>query len=272
MSFGLCIDVIDPLNRTGKIRIPNRCVEETRGIVDFQNARQIKDLSLCLLFQRGQCNAGSKCRQVHADPNFVNHLRSQVAGSNCCAAHGDVSLLGYSEPMQNVKFVRVINGSCTQTYTITAFARTASLDKVLSASKDGTASVLASRLCRLHQLSRCKFGKDCNNIHLCRQPSPFVAPTASTFPISKIVPPTALDVSETGDSSSTRSESPHPVAPLDCRSLELESTLMLACRAVDASSNVLDFSEIESTLRVLCADLCQCNVKTYHSPTRCSIW
>lgn len=174
-SNAISIDVIDPLNRTGKISIPLQYVFDTRGVTENRPACPQsggpKDMSLCLLFQKGRCNAGVRCHQVHADVDFVTKLRFMAAaGASCCAAHGDFCSQGFTQVggIELAVCDPVRNES--RTFPLAAFARTSALDGLLaSAAAGGTLRVHANKVCRLHQQSRCKFGRDCKNFHVCPQ-------------------------------------------------------------------------------------------------------
>jgi len=160
------VSAIDPCNRTGKIVIPENFVISTRGSQDFLQGN-VKDLSLCLLFQRGQCKAASKCHQIHADPTYVNHLRRRAAeGSTCCAAHGDPSSALYVNMKRMVTIVD--SNGAPAVYPLSCFGLTQLLEQLLR-SNQGMCRVSANKICRLHTQSRCKFGRDCKNIHLCRE-------------------------------------------------------------------------------------------------------
>jgi len=182
----LSISAIDPCNRTGKISIPANFLLSTRGSDDFLQGK-VKDLSLCLLFQRGQCKAGSKCHQIHADPCFVLSLREQAAsGSNCCAAHGDVNSTGF---LQLERSVAIFDASgAGSSFSLSRFGRTQLLDNYLRATQS-TCRVPASKICRLHTQGRCKFGRDCKNIHFCRDPNVAAGAAAAAAPIAAAKPP-----------------------------------------------------------------------------------
>lgn len=171
-SAGLSIHVIDPLNRTGKVAIPAHLVSDTKGLDDYRAAaarHENKDFSLCLLFQKGRCNAGSRCHQVHACPDHVLELRTKAASVKCCCAeHGDLHSQGYASGQQMIRLVDHTNPSAlAPAYALASFARTTCLDNILRNVRVMDVKVPASKICRLHAQRRCKFGKDCKNIHLC---------------------------------------------------------------------------------------------------------
>jgi hypothetical protein len=163
------LSVIDPCNRTGKISIPASFVSVTKGVSDYLKhggnpPPDVKDLSLCLLYQKGRCNAGDRCNQVHAEPDFVAQVRARaLAVRSCCAAHGDV----HSHGIDANRTVAVSKDGVVNVYSLADFAMTPSLDTALTRARAGTIRVQSTRLCRLHLNGSCKFGRDCKNIHIC---------------------------------------------------------------------------------------------------------
>lgn len=182
----MTVDVIDPINRTGKIIVPLCKIAETKGLSDYlaeqsgsASRRTIKDLSLCLLSLKGKCFAGSRCNQVHVDRTFIEEMREKAASScNCCAAHGDVHATGYLVDAHRSIY---IGG---ERYELKDCARTGPLDHILRATPaPAIVSMAWSKICRLHREGRCKFGKDCKYVHLCKNASPSVAgPTMAASP------------------------------------------------------------------------------------------
>lgn len=215
MFSGLVIHVIDPLNRTGKVGIPAHHVTDTKGLEDYRTAaanHETKDFSLCLLLQKGRCNAGSRCHQVHASPEFVTELRARAAANkNCCAEHGDMHSCGYSSAPQTVVVVPaaadvVSGGEREKRYPVSCFARTSALDNILRVVKSLEVRVPTSKLCRLHAQRRCKFGKDCKNVHLC--------PDAAETPAAKQPSCPSVDNNTISCGVSCRSGS-HPASAVD---------------------------------------------------------
>ena len=263
--FASSFEVIDPCNRTGKITVPLRLIEETRGVMEFQHApqnRDIKDLSLCLLFQQGRCKAGLRCHQVHADPSYVASLRQQAAcGSTCCAAHGDMHSLNFKQSSQHVKVAAP--GEEPAFYPLTAFGRTAAMDAFIRNANGGYVQVSVNKVCRLHSQGRCKFGKDCKNIHLCPRATALDAPPMTSFacgnPLSTGIAPVCSSLSVCGISIESNSNPPSSI-----RDSPNESALSLDCSALAEStfkgsinepSPLFDADELE--LSRLCNTLCE---------------
>lgn len=177
------VHVIDPLNRTGKLTVPLSLISTTRGLEDHfeaeqggQQRRTVKDLSLCLLFLKGRCMAGNGCNQIHVDADFIQQARAVASSSsNCCACHGDCA----SADLNAMSHVAVEIGG--KKFTLNQFARTCALDSLLRVQGNSKVAIVlaASKVCRLQQEGRCKFGRDCKYIHVCRQSGFFDAPTAA---------------------------------------------------------------------------------------------
>jgi len=258
MFSSLCLDVIDPCNRTGKISIPMQHVVGTKGVSDFHSnpaKRDGKELSLCLLFQKGRCNAGSKCHQVHADPEFVTSLREKaLSAKNCCAAHGDVHSTGFSSVATTVT---IYAGDDEHCYSLMSFARTAFLDGILRSAATKGARAPLSKVCRLHSQSRCKFGKDCKNIHLCSSACPIEAATMLRVAVGA---PAAVDascgLSVKSSEESTPRDSPKGPLPLDAQTMmSSEQEFSCVSGSWGVASPQFDMSAFEDTIRCLCLDL-----------------
>lgn len=245
------LSVIDPCNRTGKIVIPMEYVVETRGVLDHLRYAAmphctpppaVKDLSLCLLFQKGRCNAGARCNQVHADPLFIDHLRAVAASTkSCCARHGDVHSVNFA--VDTVVALSHEDGS-EQLFSLVDFARTGALDNALRRAKQqgGVPRVLASRICRLSQRGSCKFGKDCKNIHLCAHAAPVMAaPT--------MAPPPLTNWSSRSSSHNSCDSSSVTIAPSSVDSSFTVSALGITNRALEESTTlkVLDLSALTAS-------------------------
>jgi len=290
------ISAIDPCNRTGKIKIPSNFVVSTRGSEDYVQGK-VKDLSLCLLFQRGQCKAGTKCHQIHADPQYISTLREEAAVSNnCCAAHGDVCSSSF---LQLNRSVAIVDGAgAGVAYPLSCFGRTQLLDHYLRATP-GVCRVPANKICRLHTQGRCKFGRDCKNLHFCRESgnagTPKIAapaPIAPTPPAERFVPraeapcftpPTRRDLLDVEDDDScgisTRScsvystpgKATHLAPAFFTKPAELRlcraDLLLKPYMAVSPTSLVFCVEGFETSLRSMCEDLTCAESVLITSPT-----
>lgn len=289
-SFSL--DVIDPCNRTGKISVPLKYIFETRGVIDHQcnpHKRDVKDLSLCLLFMRGRCNAGNRCHQCHVDPEFVEKLRAEAAAArNCCAAHGDIHSSGYSQVAQEIHVVDA--SGCHQCFAAADFARTGVLDTFLrrvcasgaGSAAGGVVTIPAGKICRLHSEGRCKFGKDCARIHLCPSAVPRTPVLRPATPPPKLAPVAigmgsalrdscGLSAGSVSSASSSADSSPleRTMAPLNYGDLSGfgEGSSLLddsgfslfsqPLRSLKASSPQFDASGFEKELSLVQQDLCE---------------
>lgn len=268
------IDIIDPLNRTGKINVPSQLVLETRGLQEYLESAvsmQPKDFSLCLLFQRGSCRGGSRCHQIHVNPSFVESLREKArAARTCCAVHGDVHSGGFVDCSTVITLLR--DGE-EERYALSAFGRTAALDNQLRVHHRTGADIRlpATRLCRLHLSSRCKFGKDCKNIHLCPEAEILMMPSSKTRSPSV----------DGGDCCGVSTGSAGSITPREHSVEEIAVTPLMQWKHVSPivdyspnplgdssafgfgvsetstfeSSSMLDMSAFEATMQALCEDL-----------------
>lgn len=167
------VQVIDPMNRTGKITVSLDRIQTTKGLEDHfaeladptLRRRTKKDLSLCLLHCKGRCSAAFKCNQIHVEASFVEKLRAQSATGlpPCCSRHGDA-------PHQAPRHVSTVFVAGVMV-PIENFAWTQALEALIA---QGSAHIPASKVCRLQQDGRCKFGRDCKYVHVCREVFPKV--------------------------------------------------------------------------------------------------
>jgi len=164
------MEVIDPANRTGKVSIPVDQVHNTAGKQAFLNGTADRDLSLCMLFQRGKCRAAAKCHQIHADREYIAHLRSRAKESNCCIAHGEPRAKedGLMEQLRVMGTFVLQTNDESHVLKVESLARTAELTRMFEQQGGESLTIPARKICRLHQKQQCLFGKDCKNVHLCR--------------------------------------------------------------------------------------------------------
>jgi hypothetical protein len=162
-----------------------------------------------MLFQRGKCRAAAKCHQIHAEREYITQLRSQAKESNCCIAHGDPRAKedGFLEQLKASKTFVLASNDEAHVLSVDSLARTSELVKLFEQKVGDTMTIPIRKICRLHQKQQCLFGKDCKNIHLCRDvwrsvqrsstPTP---PTTRTPPRSPVqtAPSTRTPVKATG--------------------------------------------------------------------------
>jgi len=172
--------VLDPLNFGGLLKVPLPKTFETKGRNDWLKGILKKDLSLCCLFQRGKCHAGSKCHQVHADRNFVADMRAQNSHiTSCCLRCGDTAS---SYPAGRAMFAELRSSGCNTinlhgsiypldilAYTVGIASYMASAPRPQVLMSNDSLMIAATRVCRLHLRGGCKYGKDCKNVHVCSQ-------------------------------------------------------------------------------------------------------
>ncbi|KAH9600451.1 hypothetical protein LSM04_003682 [Trypanosoma melophagium] len=160
--------VIDPLSQ--RLFVPQTSMLDTLAM------HRAGVPSLCRLYLQGRCRQGNSCYQAHADATVVQQLREvALKEPTCCEKHGaksDTTCV----PKELVVIVTENNyiGSLLRTtlehVTMTRGLR--SLLKKHSSEDDSVEPVVVvplSSLCRLHGSGPCcRFGRECNFVHLCR--------------------------------------------------------------------------------------------------------
>eukprot|EP01012_Entosiphon_sulcatum_P049114 TRINITY_DN67708_c0_g1_i1.p1 TRINITY_DN67708_c0_g1~~TRINITY_DN67708_c0_g1_i1.p1 ORF type:complete len:738 (+),score=86.40 TRINITY_DN67708_c0_g1_i1:36-2216(+) len=176
ISQGFGLHVIDPAVLSGKVWIPQDKLIETFGSRDNTSK---KEPSLCMLYQAGRCNAAARCRQIHADRPYILSIRLQSAATGtCCTLHGDMAS---NDPAFVQLFQPFAEDGLSVWMQITGrqdvlpvpknrIARTFGLDLVMGTNYQPSQQLLfhQSKVCGLHQKKRCRYGRDCKHIHLCR--------------------------------------------------------------------------------------------------------
>eukprot|EP00667_Euglena_gracilis_P003815 EG_transcript_3829 len=174
------LPVIDPmLKHFGRVWINMKYVEHT-GAVRRWICRDSHQPSLCMLFQRGRCSAGTKCNQAHVNVQHmedVRHLLLSIPFSNCCFEHGDlasrreafrVTVKRHPIELKRMGQLIPVPANCIA---VTAFWDRFIKAEKTKASQDPERVIRFpwQRVCRLHQSDGCRYGVDCNNVHLCRE-------------------------------------------------------------------------------------------------------
>lgn len=194
--------VIDPCSK--KLFVPLGALQETRAL------HREGVPSLCRIFLEGRCRQGVNCFQAHADVATVVQLRAAaLAEPSCCIFHGAPRKTanipcGLSIAMKSdeasirsrltLPQVQVTNGL------LTLFAA----QGVNGGSSNSEVVVPVSSMCRLHgEGPCCRFGDECNFIHVCRDIIPVVLNDADSSPLSSEV---------VGDSSEAVAPPPAPLA------------------------------------------------------------
>eukprot|EP01006_Ploeotia_vitrea_P052596 TRINITY_DN67708_c5_g3_i2.p1 TRINITY_DN67708_c5_g3~~TRINITY_DN67708_c5_g3_i2.p1 ORF type:complete len:365 (-),score=19.05 TRINITY_DN67708_c5_g3_i2:1147-2241(-) len=192
--------LVDPANRVGKLALPATAILPTKGsdlyYAQYPGGRTIPtdpngkcSFSLCMLYQKRKCRSGVNCHQIHADRQLVAQVRAQAKRSNCCSQHAaevpaavfasapscftevynQVHAAANNSPLCCV--LSLNSGAQQHVLPVSNFGRTAGLDALVvmgAQSKKALLHIPMARVCRLHQQHQCHYGKDCHNIHLCR--------------------------------------------------------------------------------------------------------
>ncbi|RNF04409.1 hypothetical protein TraAM80_05189 [Trypanosoma rangeli] len=134
--------------------------------------------SLCRLHMEGRCRQGNACHQAHAEVSVVGQLReAALQEPTCCTYHGARSdAEGAAANLEVVVVGGEDVGELLKTtsahLTMTKGFRLLVQKRVAEGETNNPTSVLVpvDSLCRLHSSSPCcRFGHECNYVHLCRE-------------------------------------------------------------------------------------------------------
>lgn len=175
--FPQAIAMVDPvLKRFGRLFIAPNFVSPTKAPV--VHGGLISGLPvLCAAHMKGECTEDSACLHVHADPTYIRTLRDTLLSmqtANCCLGHGHLPSCrrDFQSLISNMTVVVVKETGHEVVVAQRHIAVTAFWDQFLTkkaSTSNGLLRFSVSRVCRLHQRNSCKFGPDCNNLHLCRE-------------------------------------------------------------------------------------------------------
>eukprot|EP00756_Hemistasia_phaeocysticola_P024164 Hpha_TRINITY_DN15933_c2_g1::TRINITY_DN15933_c2_g1_i1::g.72921::m.72921 len=146
------------------IVIPFCKTEESAGREAYGRRRGEGEWTLCTKHLDGTCAKGSACGDIHVEPSHVVRVRE---GDACCPAHAPER----ADTAPGGQLLRVrLSGrhSDNQTIAPEAVCLTKGLQR-LPQQPDGSRHFPIGKVCRLHQENRCDYGRNCNNVHLCRQ-------------------------------------------------------------------------------------------------------
>ena len=139
-------------------------VFRTRGLIEYRKAhargQHIHPHRLCNDFRLGNCPLAGNCRHIHVKPSEIKGLNPKRLRTPCCANHGDVH---NGSPM---KVSLQLESGNQISLPMDCVAENEAL---LKASRMHSESTFTLRdLCMPHITGRCKYGKSCGNLHVCR--------------------------------------------------------------------------------------------------------
>ncbi|KEG14772.1 hypothetical protein DQ04_00311080 [Trypanosoma grayi] len=160
--------VIDPLSQ--RLFVPKDSMRDTLAM------HRAGVPSLCRLYLQGRCRQGASCYQAHADINVVKHLREiALREPTCCERHGAISdttcisrnlIIAVAGSNDQEQILKTTLSRVTVTKGLRLLLKQQALD---DNSAESTAVVPFGLLCRLHNPGPCRFGHECNFVHLCRE-------------------------------------------------------------------------------------------------------
>lgn len=167
------LPIIHPLFKSvGKLWVPLSVITHTSG-VDRYHSNHPHSPSLCMLFQRGRCNAGQQCNQIHVDRPYASAIRQLLHTTplnNCCDEHGDIASQDskFVAEFAHTPFVELrCEGYPSIRLSRTKIGRTEFWARMHKGRGKGL-FFTPDRVCTLHQRHQCTFGPECKNAHVCR--------------------------------------------------------------------------------------------------------
>eukprot|EP01060_Flectonema_neradi_P008309 TRINITY_DN15936_c0_g1_i1.p1 TRINITY_DN15936_c0_g1~~TRINITY_DN15936_c0_g1_i1.p1 ORF type:complete len:351 (+),score=67.89 TRINITY_DN15936_c0_g1_i1:54-1055(+) len=153
-------DTADTKKTVFAVRFP--AVLRTKGLdnyrTDFSN-ETISPKKLCSFFREtGKCPTGAECPDIHVKAAELNGLKKRRLRTPCCAHHGD----RFETELTSIQIMTTDNGDIKD-IPLARLAENDSLNKV-----DKERIFALSDVCRPHITGRCKYGKSCENLHVCR--------------------------------------------------------------------------------------------------------
>lgn len=148
-------------------------ITHTSG-VDRYHSNHPHSPSLCMLFQRGRCNAGQQCNQIHVDRPYAAAIRQLLHTTplnNCCDEHGDIASQDskFVAEFAHTPFVELRSeGYPSIRLSRTKIGRTEFWARVHKGRGKGL-FFTPDRVCTLHQRHQCTYGPECKNAHVCRE-------------------------------------------------------------------------------------------------------
>ena len=157
--------VVEPTNAQSRIVIPYLKTEETVGRrVFFQQQEQTglsSEVHICSSIIQGViCPQGESCSKIHPDRAFLKFIIEP--NKPCCPFHGTDHTVDYKG---KVFMINKNNQRCP--LPLDRLMTTKGLRGLMTSPT--TLAFACNRVCRLHQEKRCQWGRECANLHICRE-------------------------------------------------------------------------------------------------------
>eukprot|EP01060_Flectonema_neradi_P021522 TRINITY_DN2921_c0_g1_i1.p1 TRINITY_DN2921_c0_g1~~TRINITY_DN2921_c0_g1_i1.p1 ORF type:complete len:411 (+),score=68.04 TRINITY_DN2921_c0_g1_i1:56-1288(+) len=165
------------VNDNEKFQVSLDRIQETAGSIEAQKGM---DVILCSNHQKGvTCPDGSSCKDIHVESSYLRHLRSmwkmpccgQVKCTDTCTVAPD-SVYPLIKGGRSWRHFRVCDGGKGALWQQQLIAPTKGLKEICESTTEDVVTVPMTRVCRPHQRKMCKWGNDCNNVHVCRSKMP----------------------------------------------------------------------------------------------------
>eukprot|EP01060_Flectonema_neradi_P040567 TRINITY_DN9293_c0_g1_i1.p1 TRINITY_DN9293_c0_g1~~TRINITY_DN9293_c0_g1_i1.p1 ORF type:complete len:359 (+),score=50.68 TRINITY_DN9293_c0_g1_i1:47-1123(+) len=130
-------------------------------------ASEIGALILCC--ENSDCERKESCDRIHIESAYLKRLRT-MHRMPCCNQHSEIK--EGDRPLSELRpnaLLLVIDVQQIAELPISSAAETKGLRELAENGEGDNIQIPLDRICRLHQRKACKWGPECNNIHICRK-------------------------------------------------------------------------------------------------------
>eukprot|EP01059_Diplonema_ambulator_P036604 TRINITY_DN917_c0_g2_i1.p1 TRINITY_DN917_c0_g2~~TRINITY_DN917_c0_g2_i1.p1 ORF type:complete len:320 (+),score=61.19 TRINITY_DN917_c0_g2_i1:90-1049(+) len=175
---------LNPVVESEQLDIDVYCKEDNvTYVIPFERIRhgpgrdKIKTEGRAALCSKEGCLG---CAEAHVDPSYMKHVRVMYRAPCCgqAACNGGEAVTQTYPALGGVKEIRVFrvgDGEKNAVLPKVMLAVTRGLHQLCSESaqpRSGCVHIPMLRVCRPHFKRNCKWGADCNNVHICRKRQP----------------------------------------------------------------------------------------------------
>ena len=167
--------IIDPTDQDSRMSIPVVRTSETVGRHDFfaglERTGQAGEARLCMHYATSSledrekkptslCPHGDACKFIHIEAGFLRFVLEP--NKPCCTFHGVDHVVDYKG---RVFMVNKKNQRCP--LPLNRLMTTKGLRGLVTS--HASLVFACNRVCKLHQEKRCQWGRECSNLHICRE-------------------------------------------------------------------------------------------------------
>eukprot|EP01064_Diplonema_japonicum_P031252 TRINITY_DN5526_c0_g1_i1.p1 TRINITY_DN5526_c0_g1~~TRINITY_DN5526_c0_g1_i1.p1 ORF type:complete len:467 (+),score=77.56 TRINITY_DN5526_c0_g1_i1:61-1401(+) len=141
-----------------------KSIGRTKGLDAYKtalpNMKVVTPAKLCYNYCTHMvCDKDRACDMIHVKPL---DLKESIRRTPCCYSHGDLAMASIGRCLDEVVEVKKGNGTGSWVLPLYSIAMTAGGTKRLRG------AMTVADICSMHVKSRCKFGRGCDRVHVCR--------------------------------------------------------------------------------------------------------